>query len=27
MRLYWPKDTSPSIINGNWKIPAAVKVN
>jgi hypothetical protein len=21
MRLYWPKDTSPSILNGTWKIP------
>lgn len=21
LRLYWPKETSPSIINGSWKIP------
>jgi hypothetical protein len=21
MRMYWPKETSPSIINGSWKIP------
>ena len=21
LRLYWPKETSPSIINGTWKIP------
>jgi len=27
MRMYWPKDTSPSIINGSWKPPAVVKVN
>jgi hypothetical protein len=26
MRLYWPKTTSPSIINGTWKIPPATKV-
>ena len=25
MRLYWPKTTSPSIINGSWKIPAVTK--
>ena len=25
MRLYWPKEKSPSILNGTWKIPA-VKV-
>jgi hypothetical protein len=22
MRLYWPKDTAPSIYNGSWKPPA-----
>jgi len=22
MRLYWPKDTAPSIYNGTWKPPA-----
>lgn len=27
MRMYWPKGTSPSIINGSWKPPAVVKVN
>jgi hypothetical protein len=21
LRLYWPKEKSPSIINGTWKIP------
>ncbi|HQR53513.1 MAG TPA: DUF1214 domain-containing protein [Burkholderiales bacterium] len=21
MRLYWPKETPPSIIDGSWKIP------
>jgi hypothetical protein len=26
MRLYWPSETSPSIINGSWKVPAAKKV-
>lgn len=26
MRLYWPKETSPSIINGTWKPPAVTKV-
>jgi hypothetical protein len=26
MRLYWPREKSPSIINGTWKIPAARKV-
>ena len=25
MRLYWPQETSPSIINGSWKPPAVVK--
>ena len=27
LRMYWPKETSPSIINGSWKPPAVVKVN
>jgi hypothetical protein len=27
LRMYWPKETSPSILNGTWKVPAAVKVN
>jgi hypothetical protein len=26
MRLYWPSEKSPSIINGSWKIPPAKKV-
>jgi hypothetical protein len=24
MRLYWPKETNPSIIQGTWKVPAVV---
>ncbi len=27
MRLYWPKETPPSIIDGSWKIPPVRKVN
>lgn len=27
LRMYWPKDASPSILNGSWKVPAVVKVN
>jgi hypothetical protein len=27
IRMYWPKDTSPSIINETWKIPSVVKAN
>jgi hypothetical protein len=27
MRMYWPKETPPSIINGSWKPPAIVHVN
>ena len=26
LRLYWPKETPPSIIDGTWKIPAVNKV-
>ena len=26
LRMYWPTEKSPSIINGTWKIPAAKKV-
>jgi hypothetical protein len=26
LRLYWPKETQPSIIDGTWKIPAVNKV-
>jgi hypothetical protein len=22
LRMYWPKETSPSILDGNWKPPA-----
>ena len=25
LRLYWPKETPPSILNGTWKIPALTK--
>lgn len=27
LRLYWPTETPPSIIDGTWKIPAVKKVN
>lgn len=27
MRLYWPSETDPSIINGTWTIPAAKKAS
>ena len=27
LRMYWPKPTPPSIIDGTWKVPTAVKVN
>lgn len=26
MRMYWPKDTAPSILDGTWTIPAVKKV-
>ena len=26
LRMYWPKDVSPSIIDGSWKVPKVVKV-
>jgi len=26
LRLYWPKENSPSILNGSWQIPAISKV-
>ena len=26
MRLYWPKETDPSILDGSWKIPGVKKV-
>jgi len=22
LRMYWPKEESPSILNGSWKVPA-----
>ena len=25
LRMYWPKDTAPSILNGTWKVPRVVK--
>ena len=27
LRMYWPRETSPSIIDGSWKIPAVAKVS
>lgn len=27
LRMYWPKDTAPSILDGTWKIPAVAKVS
>lgn len=27
LRMYWPKDTGPSILNGTWQPPKIVKVN
>jgi len=27
LRMYWPKETNPSILNGSWKIPQVVKTN
>jgi hypothetical protein len=27
MRMYWPKENSPSILNATWSIPAVVKTN
>jgi hypothetical protein len=27
LRLYWPKETPPSIIDGTWNIPAVQNVN
>ena len=26
LRLYWPKETPPSIIDGSWKIPGVPKL-
>jgi len=25
LRMYWPKDTGPSILNGTWKVPPVIK--
>jgi hypothetical protein len=25
MRLYWPNETAPSILDGSWQIPAVTK--
>ena len=27
MRLYWPKEKDPTILNGSWKIPGVKKVS
>ena len=27
LRMYWPKENSPSILNGSWKVPQVVKVD
>jgi hypothetical protein len=27
LRMYWPKGTNPSILNGTWTVPKVVKVN
>jgi hypothetical protein len=27
LRMYWPKEASPSILNDTWKAPKVVKVN
>lgn len=27
LRMYWPKETPPSIIDGTWKVPAVVKAH
>ncbi len=27
LRLYWPSEHNPSILNGSWKIPAVKKVS
>ena len=26
LRMYWPKEASPSILNGSWKVPRVTKV-
>ncbi|MGC1680185.1 MAG: DUF1214 domain-containing protein, partial [Pseudolabrys sp.] len=27
LRMYWPPDASPSILNGTWKVPPVAKAN
>lgn len=27
LRMYWPKDTSPSILDGSWKVPSIVRAD
>jgi hypothetical protein len=27
MRLYWPKETKPSLLDGSWKIPQVEEVH
>ncbi len=27
LRMYWPTETTPSIINGSWKVPAVTRLN
>jgi hypothetical protein len=27
LRMYWPKDSGPSILNGSWKPPAVLKAS
>jgi hypothetical protein len=27
MRLYWPKETKPSLLDGSWKIPQVEQAN
>ena len=27
LRMYWPKENSPSILDGSWKPPAVIKAN
>ena len=27
LRMYWPKESNPSILDGTWTIPAVTRVN
>jgi hypothetical protein len=27
LRMYWPKDKAPSILDGSWKLPSVIKAN